>query len=57
MAMNIMAAPIPSITVKFECFSLFEAPSDVAVGEWYGGASTGDVATRGAVNRKAMSIF
>lgn len=57
MAMNIMAAPIPSIAVKFECRSLFEAPSDVVVAEWYGGASTGDVAIRGAVNRKAVSIF
>lgn len=56
MAMKI-PAPIQSIIVKFKCRPLFEAPTDVAIGEWYGRASTGDIATRGAVNHKAMSIF
>lgn len=49
MPMNSTQALIPSIKIKFECVSLLEPPGDVAVGDRYGGDSTGDGVTIGAV--------
>ena len=49
MAIIRMPAPIPRISIKFGCLPLFEVLGEVEAGEWWGGALTGAVATRGAV--------
>lgn len=51
MEINSIPAPIPIIRLKFECFPLLEAVKDVWVGDGFGGASNGDVAT-GALKTK-----
>ena len=48
MAMNSIPVPITIIMIKFECLPPFEVLSGLAVGNLCG-ASTGDIATRGAV--------